>query len=154
MEIEQIMQLIQKVSDSTLTAFDYEADGVRITMEHGKMTAAAAETASSAGTVQPAVSESPVQSAPKAASVPGERGDVKEKFVTSPLVGTFYAAPSEDAAPFVQVGDAVKKGQVVAIVEAMKLMNEIESDYDGVVKEILVKNGEMVDYGKPLFRVG
>ena len=74
-------------------------------------------------------------------------------FVTSPLVGTFYTAPAEDAEPFVKVGDTVKKGQVVAIVEAMKLMNEIESEVDGVIAEVLVKNGEMVDYGKPLFRV-
>ena len=74
-------------------------------------------------------------------------------FVTSPLVGTFYSAPSEDGEPVVRVGDPVKKGQVGAIVEAMKLMNEIESEVDGVVAEILVKNGEMVDYGKPLFRV-
>ena len=63
------------------------------------------------------------------------------------------AAPAEDADPFVKVGDTVKKGQVVAIVEAMKLMNEIESEVDGVIAEVLVKNGEMVDYGKPLFRV-
>ncbi|MEF2734406.1 MAG: biotin/lipoyl-containing protein, partial [Blautia sp.] len=65
----------------------------------------------------------------------------------------FYTAPAEDAEPFVKVGDTVKKGQVVAIVEAMKLMNEIESEVDGVIAEVLVKNGEMVDYGKPLFRV-
>ena len=73
--------------------------------------------------------------------------------VKAPLVGTFYAAPAEDAEPFIQVGDSVKKGQTVAIIEAMKLMNEIESEVDGVIAEVLVKNGEMVDYGKPLFRV-
>ena len=69
------------------------------------------------------------------------------------LVGTFYAAPSEEAAPFVCVGDTVKKGQTLAIVEAMKLMNEIESEFDGVVEEILVKNGQAVEYGQPLFRL-
>ena len=73
--------------------------------------------------------------------------------ITSPLVGVFYAAPSEDAAPYVSVGDAVKQGQVVAIVEAMKLMNEIESDYSGTVAEILVENGQAVEYGQPLFRI-
>ena len=77
----------------------------------------------------------------------------KKAFCDIPLVGTFYTAPAEDAEPFVKVGDTVKKGQVVAIVEAMKLMNEIESEVDGVIAEVLVKNGEMVDYGKPLFRV-
>ena len=65
----------------------------------------------------------------------------------------FYAAPAEDAQPFVSVGDRVKKGQTVAIVEAMKLMNEIESEFDGTVTEVLVKNGEAVEYGQPLFRI-
>ena len=73
--------------------------------------------------------------------------------VTAPLVGTFYSAPSEDAEPFVKVGDPVKKGQVVGIVEAMKLMNEIESEVSGEVIEILVKNGEAVEFGQPLFKV-
>ena len=75
------------------------------------------------------------------------------KLVESPLVGTFYAAPAEDAAPFVAVGDTVKKGQTLAIVEAMKLMNEIESEFDGIVEEILVENGQAVEYGQPLFRI-
>ena len=71
--------------------------------------------------------------------------------VKSPLVGTFYAAPSEDAPAFVKVGDKIEKGQVLAIVEAMKLMNDIESDFDGEVAEILVENGQPVEYGQPLF---
>ena len=69
----------------------------------------------------------------------------------SPLVGTFYAAPAEDADPFVRTGDKIKQGQVLAIVEAMKLMNDIESDFDGEVAEILVENGQPVEYGQPLF---
>ena len=69
----------------------------------------------------------------------------------SPLVGTFYAAPSEDADPFVKIGDKVKKGQVLAIVEAMKLMKDIESDFDGEIAEIYVENGQPVEYGQPLF---
>ena len=73
--------------------------------------------------------------------------------VKSPLVGTFYAAPAEDADPFVSVGDQVKKGQTLAIVDAMKLMNEIESDFDGKVAEIYVENGQAVEYGQPLFRI-
>ena len=94
-----------------------------------------------------------------AASAVAEAPDTEEekalegKIVASPLVGTFYAAPSEDAAPYVQVGDVVKKGQVLAIVEAMKLMNEIESEYDGIVEEILVENAQGVEYGQPLFRI-
>ena len=75
------------------------------------------------------------------------------KIIKSPLVGTFYAAPAEDAPAFVSVGDTVKKGQVVAIVEAMKLMNDIESDFDGKIVEIYVENGDAVEYGQPLFCV-
>ena len=68
-------------------------------------------------------------------------------------MGTFYSSPSPDAENFVKVGDTVKKGQVLGIVEAMKLMNEIESEYDGIVDAILVKNEEVVEYGQPLFRI-
>ena len=85
--------------------------------------------------------------------VNSEVQSVSGNIVKSPLVGTFYAAPSEDAAPFVKVGDKVKKGQVLAIVEAMKLMNDIESDFDGEIIEILVENGQSVEYGQPLFSI-
>ncbi|SPB17290.1 acetyl-CoA carboxylase biotin carboxyl carrier protein subunit [Caballeronia novacaledonica] len=74
--------------------------------------------------------------------------------VTSPMVGSFYRAPSPGADPFVQVGDTVKEGQTLCIIEAMKLLNEIESDKAGVVKEILVENGQAVEYGQPLFVIG
>ena len=80
-------------------------------------------------------------------------GEPKGMLIKSPLVGTFYAAPAEAADPFVSVGDQVKKGQTLAIVEAMKLMNEIESDFDGKVAEIYVENGQAVEYGQPLFRI-
>ena len=73
--------------------------------------------------------------------------------VTSPIVGVFYAAPAENAEPFVSVGDRVSKGTTLCIIEAMKLMNEIESEVDGVVEAILVKNEETVEYGQPLFRI-
>ena len=75
------------------------------------------------------------------------------KLIISPLVGTFYAAPAEDAPSFVKVGDKVEVGQVVGIVEAMKLMNEIESECAGTVAEVLVENGEPVEYGQPIFRI-
>ena len=71
--------------------------------------------------------------------------------VKSPLVGVFYAAPAENAEPYVSVGESVKKGQVLCIIEAMKLMNEIESEFDGTVKEILVENEQMVEFGQPMF---
>ena len=104
------------------------------------------------------VAAAPAAPAPEAAPAAGEASAAEAadalpagNIVKSPLVGTFYAAPAEDAEPFVKVGDSVKEGQVLAIVEAMKLMNEIESDFTGTVAEILVENGQAVEYGQPLF---
>ena len=94
--------------------------------------------------------EAPAASAPATPAPAAPQGHV----VTSPMVGTFYRAPSPGADPFVQVGDTVKEGQTICIIEAMKLLNEIESDKSGVVKEILVENGQAVEYGQPLFVVG
>ena len=74
--------------------------------------------------------------------------------VTSPLVGTFYASSGPKAERYVRVGDPVRKGQILGIVEAMKLMNEIESEFDGTVKEIYVENEQMVEYGQPMFLIG
>ena len=75
----------------------------------------------------------------------------EEKVIKSPMVGTFYSKPSPEAEAYVEVGKRVQKGDVLCIIEAMKLMNEIESEFDGEIKEVLVKDGEMVEYGKPLF---
>lgn len=83
----------------------------------------------------------------------GTKKQVEEKTVTSPMVGTFYLKPSPNAKPYVEVGKQVKKGDVLCIIEAMKLMNEIECEEEGTVAEILVKDGETVEYGKPLFRL-
>lgn len=77
----------------------------------------------------------------------------KQKHITSPMVGTFYRAPAPDAKSFIEVGDIIKKGQIVCIVEAMKLMNEIESELAGKVVSILIENGQPVEYGEPLFVV-
>ena len=76
-----------------------------------------------------------------------------DRVIVSPLVGTFYSSSSPEAEPFVKVGDKVKKGQILGIIEAMKLMNEIESEYDGTVEAILVENESVVEYGQPLFRI-
>ena len=78
---------------------------------------------------------------------------LSDRVVKAPLVGTFYAAPSEEAEPFVKVGDTVKKGQILGIIEAMKLMNEIESEYDGVIEAVMIENEQVVEYGQPLFRI-
>ncbi|AIO33898.1 acetyl-CoA carboxylase biotin carboxyl carrier protein [Burkholderia pseudomultivorans] len=100
---------------------------------------------------QPAESAAaPAAGAAAPAAAPAPQGHV----VTSPMVGTFYRAPSPGADPFVQVGDTVKEGQTLCIIEAMKLLNEIESDKAGVIKEILAENGQAVEYGQPLFVIG
>lgn len=176
MEFENLITLIKTVSESDLTGFKYEENGVKLhlTKKEGKVqvvTAPAAPAAPIAGPMPgmpvPPAPGMPVPPAPMqgfGAGQPGEtpapeaEGTADEqpkpgKIVESPLVGTFYAAPAEDAQPFVTVGTAVKKGQTLAIVEAMKLMNEIESEFDGTVEEILVENGQPVEYGQPLFRI-
>ncbi|MGN6083086.1 acetyl-CoA carboxylase biotin carboxyl carrier protein [Trinickia sp.] len=89
-----------------------------------------------------------------AAAAQAPAAAVQGHVVTSPMVGTFYRSPSPGAEPFIQVGDSVKEGQTLCIIEAMKLLNEIESDKAGVVKEILIENGQAVEYGQPLFVIG
>lgn len=161
MKVEQVLELIKAVSDSELTEFKYEEDGVKLSLKktNDKIVQVQAPAAPViAPPVMPAApapvpAAAPV-SAPAGAEAPAEasaEGEVKGNVVKSPLVGTFYAAPAEDADPFVKVGDSVKEGQVLAIVEAMKLMNEIESDFTGTITEILVENGQAVEYGQPLF---
>ena len=147
MKVEEIKDLIQAVSESSLTAFEYEENGVLLCFEkeEKEVIVQQANVQSPAKTPETAkTAETAVQ-----AETPVQEGSI----VASPLVGTFYNAPSEDAQPYVAVGTTVKKGQVIAIVEAMKLMNEIESDYEGTVAEVLVANGDAVEYGQPLFRI-
>lgn len=95
----------------------------------------------------PAAAPAAAASAPVPAA---EEKPLSGKIIKSPIVGTFYASSSPDQPPFVQVGDTVKKGDVIMIIESMKLMNEVQSDMDGTVQEILVKNGEAVEYDQPL----
>ena len=96
----------------------------------------------------------PAAAPPQPSAAPAApAADADSVAITSPFVGTFYRAPGPDAGPFVDLGQSIRKGQVVCIIEAMKLMNEIESEVEGKVVEVLVKNGEHVEYGQPLFRV-
>lgn len=155
MDYQQILELVKEVSKAGLTNFEYTEGNIRIAMScpqpEEKIVVPASnlvlQEAAGAGanTVETAA---PAQPEPE--QIAEEKGG---NVVKSPLVGTFYVAPSEDAQPFVKVGDTVKKGQTLAIVEAMKLMNEIESEFDGVVTEILVENEDNVEYGQPLFRI-
>lgn len=159
MKFEQVLQLVDAVSVSALTEFKYEEGGVKISMK--KAAEGGMESVSLPEKfTQPAVKTEETASGAESGDVVKENvsaeGTAKAQpgqIVKSPLVGTFYAAPSEDADPYVKVGDQVKKGQVLAIVEAMKLMNEIESDYSGEVVKILVENGTAVEYGQPLFEI-
>nr|WP_307998664.1 acetyl-CoA carboxylase biotin carboxyl carrier protein [uncultured Merdimonas sp.] len=158
MEFENLITLINAVSDSTLTGLKYEENGVKIqlTKKEGKVKVIAAPAAAPAALPVPAAAIQPAAVAPAAVQPEASADEAADKpgnIVKSPLVGTFYAAPAEDADPFVAVGDTVKKGQTLAIVEAMKLMNEIESDFDGKIAEVLVENGQPVEYGQPLFRI-
>lgn len=99
------------------------------------------------------------QAAPVVAAAPAEKAEKREKAraniktVTAPMVGTFYLAPDPKLPPFIQLGGTVVKGQTVCIIEAMKIMNEVESEYSGKVAEVIVENGQPVEYGEPLFRI-
>ena len=156
--LNEILTMIDKVKSTNLALFEYEDADTKLRIKGTKPGAARAGQRAYAGGVadyagaQPSMADyagaQPNEAAEMAADKP-EAG----KTVDSPMVGTFYAAASEGEEPFVRVGDAVKKGQTIGIVEAMKLMNEIESEYTGVVEEILVENEQMVEFGQPLIRV-
>lgn len=147
MEYEKIKQLMEDMGNSKLTAIDIDfPDGTKISMKkEAKQVVTVAESV-------------PVEKRTTKEIVEVETNEEKQEekvedgnIVKSPMVGTFYLKPSPSSEPYVQVGQKVKKGDVLCIIEAMKLMNEIESELDGEVKEILVKDGEPVEYGKPLF---
>ena len=146
MEVKDIIELMKAVSDNGLTKFELEQGDTKLVMKREKQVVTVAGVAPVVATNPAAVSSQPAQGSETAAA---ESGNV----VTCPLVGTFYASPSPEAESFMKIGDHVKKGQVLGIVEAMKLMNEIESEYDGVVEAILVENEDTVEYGQPLFRI-
>lgn len=149
MEFEKMIELIKTVSDSNLTQFQIEEDGFKLSMKTDKQSKVVVQKQESV--------PKEIQSVAIADAEPAEQKEIKKaegNVVKSPLVGTFYSASSPDSAPFVKVGDTVKKGQELGIVEAMKLMNEIESEFDGVVKEIQIENEQVVEYGQPLFVIG
>ena len=142
--MEQVVELIQAVSASSIGELNYEEGNLKISLKKEENN----KVFTSAEPVSCAVPKPMVVSETKA-----ELPAADEKVIKSPLVGTFYAAPAENAEPFIKVGDQVQEGKVLGIVEAMKLMNEIESEFDGVIEKILVENGEIVEYGQPLFVV-
>ena len=143
MELSEILTLLERFDASTATSLKLELGDLRLKLEKGTAATAAA------GTVAAVQAAAPVQ-APAAAPAPAEPEGVEVK---APLVGTFYAAPAPGEAPFVSVGDTVKKGQTLCVLEAMKMMSEVPAPMDCVILEVLAKDGELMGFDAPLFRV-
>ena len=146
MELEKIASLSQILNDGGLTLLEVEEGNLRIRLEKNSTTVitAAPSTAPAGAVVNPENITSPVAAAPKEAA---------GKAILSPMVGVFYQAASPTSEPFVAVGKRVAKGDVLCIIEAMKLMNEITAEEAGVISEICVENGEVVEFGTKLFRL-
>lgn len=154
MEFEQMLRLVEMVSTSGLTEFDYEEGNLKIHL--GKKLPKMPQIGKNSGTLNSRELLEDVSAS--GTNVSEMETETSEKApdgtaVTSPIVGVFYAAPGPEKEPFVRVGDRVEAGQVIGIVEAMKLMNEIQSDVSGVVTKICVQDGEGVEYGQPLIYV-
>lgn len=131
MELKEIVDLITAVSKSSLSEFSLQEGNLKLTLKAEQL------------------KNDSISPVPSVLS-----NEIKNNHqIISPLVGTFYNSPSPEAEPFVKIGDKVKKGQTIAIIEAMKLMNEIEADYEGTVTDILVTNESVVEYGQPLFTI-
>lgn len=156
-DLDDVKRLIELANKNDLSVLEIETKkGRRIRIEKNKPVAPAVAFNATAPTptVAPAPVQAPVvetapvqQSAPTQATAPQPTG----KTIKAPMVGVFYQAASPEADPYVTVGKTVKKGDTVCIIEAMKLMNEIQAEEDGTIKEILVKNGDIIEYGQPLF---
>jgi acetyl-CoA carboxylase biotin carboxyl carrier protein len=157
MTLDEIKSLIDFIRDRQLNEFELEQDGVKIRVKSGVtphvvapvMVAPAALASTVVAAAAPAA---PAIAAPAAADSEPAAGD-ELAIVKSPIVGTFYRAAEPDAKPFVEVGDTVKKDQVLCIIEAMKLMNEIGSEVDGTIASIYVENGQPVQYGERMFAI-
>ena len=149
MNIKQIRELAQIVSENGLSAIEVAEGENRVRIER----AVAAPAAVPAVVSMPAPVAAPTAPAPAPAAEETNVDFNRTREIKSPMVGVFYAAPSPDAKPFVEVGSKVKKGDIVCIVEAMKLMNEITAEFDGEVVDICVHNGDVVEYGQTLFKL-
>ncbi|HJD25276.1 MAG TPA: acetyl-CoA carboxylase biotin carboxyl carrier protein [Candidatus Blautia intestinipullorum] len=141
MDLEKIEGLVKIIENSSLTEFTLKEGDLKITMS--KLDNPPVVAAGVPVTAPAAAEAAPVT----------EETEDETLFITSPIVGTFYSAPAPDAPAFVKVGDQVKNGQTVCILEAMKLMNEIQSEFDCEIEAVLVSNEQKVEYGQPLFRV-
>jgi len=140
-DIEKVRELLKSLENSSVEELELEAEGLKIKVKFKREGKAAS-----------VPSEVPVASEPSAVE---EKAQPEENYyvVESPMVGTFYRAPAPGAEPFVKEGDYVEKGQTLCIIEALKVMNEIESEVSGIVRKILVENGQPVEFGQPLFYI-
>ena len=152
---EQIKELIELVAQNRLQGIELERSGFRLKIDGQQAFAPAAHPADAGGmaAAAPAGAAAPGPAAAPAPAAPAGQLPAGTHILSSPIVGTFYRAPAPDSDPFVEVGSRVKKGQVLCIIEAMKLMNEIESDVDGVIAEIYPQNAQAVEFGEPLFAI-
>jgi acetyl-CoA carboxylase biotin carboxyl carrier protein len=155
MTLDEIKQLIEFIKGQELTEFELEQDGFKIRIKSGQNhhVVGVPQMHSMPMMAAPMPSGAPVAAVP-AATAPAVEDDGGELcIVKSPIVGTFYRSAEPGAKEFVSVGDTVRKGQVLCIIEAMKLMNEIDSEYDGEVTSIYIENGQAVQYGERLFAI-
>lgn len=152
MNLKEIKELIKILGETDIADFNLESEGVKVAIRKGSALTASAPTAAlpAMATAAAPAAPAPVAPAPAAADV-GVKANYE--YIKAPMVGTFYRTPAPDADPFVELGQSIKVGQTVCIVEAMKLMNEIESEFDGKVVEVLVENGQPVEFGQPLFAI-
>ena len=149
MDLRKLKKLIDLVQESGIAELEITEGEEKVKIvKGGVVTVAAAQPVAMSGA--PTAARAAAGAAVAAEPDPGQEGHV----VKAPMVGTFYRSPSPDAKAFVEVGQAVKEGDTICIIKAMKLMNEIEADASGVVKAILVENGQPVEYGQPLFILG
>ncbi|MFJ7725414.1 acetyl-CoA carboxylase biotin carboxyl carrier protein [Neobacillus sp. NPDC097160] len=164
LKVQEIRELIKLVDQSSIDEFVYENEGSKIKMKKNSeatVTTVQPVVQTAPAPVMPAAIQTPVTSVAHAVEVIQEAQDVTATAevtanlhkITSPMVGTFYASPTPDADVYVKAGSKVSKDSIVCIVEAMKLFNEIEAEVNGEVVEVLVKNGQLVEYGQPLFLV-
>lgn len=156
MNLKEIKELIEVLKDTDVTELELEKAGSRIKIKKGAegRVPVLVEHMTPAISHEPApLPAAPVPQLPPAADTAREDAQKSYVVVTSPIVGTFYRSPSPETAVYVEVGDVVKKGQILCIIEAMKLMNEIEAEVSGKVVEIVVDNAQPVEYGQPLFHI-
>lgn len=153
MTLDEIKRLIEFIKSNELSEFELEHDGVKIRIKSGTShhVVTVPQVAVAAPVMAPVAALAASLAAPVTAPVADEGAEVA--IVKSPIVGTFYRAAEPGAKDFAAVGDVVRKGQVLCIIEAMKLMNEIDSEYDGEITSVYVENGQAVQYGERLFAI-